>query len=230
MKILALDPGECTGWALIEVHHGLRALGYGIVPRLHPGISGLVRSTREWLEWAAQVFELRTSDCDVTFEEAIGSYQLKTRREGLEVRGVIREWCATNKPVDSFAYTPQQVRMQLGLPLKGTVKSDMRLWVERALGYKPCGPDHVTDAIGVGLCHALKIGAWRARIVLPERSSIRAHDKRGRFVGDDDAAKVPARIGEGPADRMTCEEFRRKLAAGELVYTGGMSFREGGRR
>lgn len=224
-RILALDPGETSGYGLIEVERGVRVVTYGIIPRLRPHSAGLVYSVRQWLEWAAPTFNLRGSDCDVAFEEAIQNYKAPTRTEAAEVRGVIREWCAINKPVDSFAYTPTQIRLQLGLPLKGTVKSDMRMWVERALGYKPCGPDHVTDALGIALCHALKIGAWHATIRQPERAPARS--KGEQFAGE-----TPQRSGERvDEDRMTSEEFRRKLASGELVHTGkGLSFVERGRR
>ncbi len=220
-RILGLDPGETTGYALLEAEKtGIRALTYGVIPRLRPGASGLVYSVREWLEWAAPTFDLRGSDCDIVFEELILSYQSKTRKESLEARGVIREWCATNKPVDSFAYSPSQVRQQLGLPLKGSVKKDMAMWVERALGYRPCGPDHITDACGVALCHALKIGVWRAHITLPQKQA------KGLSV----AVKttdgcVETSVRPQAESRMTAAEFREAIARGELVHTGhGMQF------
>lgn len=224
MIILGLDPGESTGYGLIEVEKtGVRALHYGVIERLRPGVAGLVYSVREWLEWAAPTFGLRNSDCDIAFEDVILSYQSKTRKESLEARGVIREWCATNKPVDSFAYTPLQVRQQLGLPLKGTVKKDMAMWVERALGYKPCGPDHVTDALGVALCHALKIGVWRAHITLPQRRAGIVVQGKPKGITVDVALRLP--------DRMSAEEFREKIARGELMHTGkGLSFTQGGRK
>jgi Holliday junction resolvasome RuvABC endonuclease subunit len=223
--ILGLDPGESTGFGLISVEKSrIEVITYGVIPRLRPGVDGLMWSVRTWLEWAAPTFGLRGSDCDIAFEEAIDSYRVKTRREALEARGVIREWCATNKPVDSFPYTPMQVRLQLGLPLKGSVKKDMAWWVARALGYNPCGPDHVTDALGVALCHALVIGGWQAHIRLPDRGPVVSSKAR---MPQNAATAASGR--QSQQDRMSAEEFKQKLARGDLVHTGGMSFREGRR-
>ncbi len=202
LRILGLDPGETTGWALIEVtKHTLTALGYGVVWVTRAGPAGLVSCTREWLDWAALTFDLRGSGCDVAYEEMVKTYH-PTRKEAQEVRGVIREWCCHNKPVDSFAYTPEAVRDQLGISNAQGVKERVKTFVSRALGYTPRGPDHVWDAFGVGMAHAIRIGAWHARINCEVQ--VKGHAARARSV----AGALPS--------RMTAAEFREMMKGGRL--------------
>ena len=205
MRILALDPGVSTGWAIIDVEpHRISAVSYGVIPIIKPGIEGLVSCTREFLNWAVRSYSLRESSCDVVFEEMIKTYKVPTMREALEVRGVIRDWCVQNKPVDSFAYDPNEIRRQLGLPLKGKVKTYVAEFVKRVLGYKPVGPDHVTDAFAVGIAHAVKTGVWHARITLPQ--SVLAGENRS----------APRTKGTMP-DRMSSAEYLEMLRAGKIA-------------
>lgn len=202
MRILGLDPGVNTGFAVIDATTDtLRAVSYGVIPVVHGGPTGLVKSIREWLDWAAATYELRGSGCDITYEEMVLTSQ-PSWKEAQEVRGVIRAWCELNKPVDSFAYTPEQVRDQLGIPQTRGVKEMVKRIVSKALGYVPTGPDHGWDALAVAIAHAIRINAWHARLrpIVPSQ---------GR------AAKVKSIAGALPA-RMTAAEFREMIKTGRV--------------
>lgn len=202
MRVLGLDPGVNTGFAIIDVTTDtLRAVSYGVIPVVHGGATGLVKSTLEWLDWAAGCFDLRGSDCDIAFEEMVYSPR-PTHREAHEVRGVIRGWCEQNKPVDTFGYSPDQVRDQLGIPQVRGVKQMVKTVVTRALGYTPTGPDHGWDALAVAIAHAIRINAWHARLrpIVPSQGK---------------AAKVTSIAGALPA-RMTAAEFRDMIKAGRI--------------
>ena len=205
-KILALDPGQCTGFGLIESVKGAAPalLDYGIVPVIGQGLGALVASTKNWLDDYVGKHGLRGSDSDVVFEESICVYTLKTRSEGKEVRGVIRAWCEQNKPVDYVAYTPAAVRSQLDLPQKGTVKTYAKNFVELVFGQEFVAvPDHVTDALVVGLAHALREGLWTAKI------GMRKVEARMQTRG------VARRTSDGPV-RMSAEQYQRLVKAGAI--------------
>jgi len=204
MRVLGLDPGETTGFALIDVSgKHLEAVTYGIIPRLYPGDAGLVKSVREWLEFFTVVQKLRTSGNEFAFEEAIARYRMPTRREAVEVRAVIREWLIINKPVDFKSYTPQEIRSQFGLPQKGPVKAATADFVSKCLGYKPNGPDHVTDAFAVALCHALHLNIWLPQIDMRKYSAMAS-----RAVGH---RSKPIDVG-----RMTSAELRDAINSGKV--------------
>jgi Holliday junction resolvasome RuvABC endonuclease subunit len=166
-RILALDPGLTTGFALIDLSGSgktLTVLDYGVVPIVRAGQAGFVGSLHEWLERYVVWWDLRGSGCDIVFEEGLPCYRLPTRKEATEARGVIRAWCELHKPVDHFGYLPNEVRSQLSLPTRGPVKTAAATFVARALGFRPIGPDHVTDAFAIALAHALRQNYWRPHL------------------------------------------------------------------
>ncbi len=151
-KILALDPGEEVGFAFIDFTEQKMILGdYGVIPVTLPGVGGLLRCVWQWLNSAVAL------DQFIVFEEFILAPKMRTTKEAAEVRGVIRLFGTTNIAAGTMtSYYPQSVRAALGLKNK----KEIRAFIQNLLGFKIRGKDHVTDAIAIGMCHAVKLGLW----------------------------------------------------------------------
>lgn len=193
MIILGLDPGEEMGYGRIEVSRdSIKAIDYGVIPVTKPGIDGLLISVYEWLQ------ALDVGDMHIAFEEFIPSQKLRTSRESVEVRGIVRLWCAMCVSRKQWAaYAPATVRSQLS----AKNKADVRQIVELVLGYKVRGKDHVPDALGVALCHAIKTGLWSPRF-----------DYRHPQV----ERKSPAKKGVKDPSDMSPEELRKAINSGDV--------------
>ena len=175
MKILALDPGEETGYAIIETEgDNIKTSDYGVIPVIHPGLDGLLFSVWQWLE-------INHSDCFIVFEDFIPSMRLKTTKESVEVRGIIRLFCFLYSSKLWASYYPATVRNQLGVKNK----AEARKLVEQILGFKVRGKDHVPDAIAVGMAHAIKVGAWIAHIDLSNQEKPSKVQRRGKDINPD---------------------------------------------
>ncbi len=223
-RILSLDPGISTGYSLLECsnsHHTITALDYGVIALLHAGDGGLVLSVAEWLEEFCRRWPgFRGSGNEIIFEESILSYRLKTRQEVQEVRGAIRAWCETNKPMDYRGYKPEEWRSGLGLSLKGNVKREARVFVQRCLGYQPNGADHGWDALAIGIAHAVGCGYWRLRLgpgIPLERAVGAAQTRLAQKTGDSlhGIKRVPQQRA-GAQVRMTQAELREYLGRGGI--------------
>lgn len=150
-KILSLDPGEETGYAIIDfADQTMTVLTYGVIPITSPGLGGLLLNVAHWVDKHLPEVDL------AAFEDFIPSQRLRTTREAGEVRGVIRYVGELTTPGKVTAYMPQSVRSALGLKDKKAI----RAFIQDLLGFKVRGKDHVTDAIAVGMCHAVKLGLW----------------------------------------------------------------------
>jgi Holliday junction resolvasome RuvABC endonuclease subunit len=178
MIILALDPGEETGYAKIEIDglKDIKVIDYGTIPVINPGIDGLLDSVWLWLH--RETPPGKQSEITIVFEDFIPSSRLRTSREAAEVRGIIRLFCIqrylSHRRSNHWAsYQPATVRAQLSV----ANKKGARLFVERVLGFKVKGKDHVPDAFAVALCHAIKTGTWIPHIdcsqPMPERGAMR---------------------------------------------------------
>lgn len=154
MRILALDPGEACGFAVIEVSGDtLQVLDYGEIPILHPNLDGMLKDVWNWLRSRSE------KNTEVAFEEFIPSQKIKTTREAAEVRGVIRLWTSLcEKPYGT--YSAAKVRGTLGVKNK----AEARTLVERLIGMKVRGRNHVADAFAVAICHALHVSTWAPKI------------------------------------------------------------------
>lgn len=149
MIVLGLDPGEATGYALIKITDdgGFMPAGYGTIPQLKAGIGGLLVSVYDW-------FDSVPSFTDLAFEEFICSQRMRTTREAGEVRGVIRLWAERSFP-DYKGYYPATIHSRLACKNK----KEVRALVEKLIGFKVKGADHVTDAFAVALVHGIALGA-----------------------------------------------------------------------
>jgi len=197
MLILGIDPGEESGYALIDVRgETIRVHDYGSVPVTEPGLVGLTVSTWRWIE----AYTPHEPEIDqVAFEEWIPSYRMRTSKESTEVRAAIRLWCALHRAAETWwPMTPQAVRSRLSC----RDKRDVRTFVERAIGMKPKGPDHVADAFGVALACGLMLGVWTPRIDLTRQVS---QPKRPRL-------QKP----EPDLDMMTTDDLRDAINRGKI--------------
>jgi len=207
VRILSLDPGESTGYALLHCSNSgqtIQALDYGVIVLLHPGDGGLVRSICDWLEEFCRRWEFRPSGNEVVFEDYIRTYKSPRSKESIEAVGAVRLWCENNKPVDYRTYTPQEWRSAVGLPLKGPyIKRAARQFVSRCLGYLPNGADHGWDALAIGIVYAIQAGAWRCSL-----KPLTADIKRARIRMEN----APA----GGQVRMSTAEFRELVREGRI--------------
>lgn len=152
VRILALDPGEETGFAFIDFAEQKMILqDHGVIPVTSPGLGGLLWSVWHWLELKVG------DDLLLVFEEFILAPKMRTTKEAAEVRGAIRLFGTINIAAGTMtSYYPQSVRAALGLKNK----KEIRAFIQNLLGFKIRGKDHVTDAIAIGMCHAVKLGLW----------------------------------------------------------------------
>jgi Holliday junction resolvasome RuvABC endonuclease subunit len=196
MIILALDPGEETGYAKIEIDglKNLKVTDYGTIPVINPGLDGLLDSV--WLWLYRETPPGKQSEITIVFEDFIPSSRLRTSRESVEVRGVIRLFC-TQRCHYWASYQPATVRAQLSV----ANKKEARLFVERVLGFKLKGKDHIPDAFAVALCHAIKAGKWIPQIDLSRPLPERRAARNGREVDP---------------SKMTPEELRAAINSGKV--------------
>ncbi|MCE5200825.1 MAG: crossover junction endodeoxyribonuclease RuvC [Armatimonadota bacterium] len=198
MKILGLDPGESTGFALIEVAgEEMNLIDYGEIPVLNPGLDGLLESVWFWLTGGFV-------DTQIAFEEFIASQKLRTTRESVEVRGVIRLYCRSYCK-EWAAYYPATVRSQLGV----TNKREARDFINKLLGFKLRGRDHVSDALAVALCHALKLGLWTPHIDVSKGADFSLDRKLG-------GKQVKNKLAEEDVRSMSSEELRQAMNSGKI--------------
>lgn len=180
MRILGLDPGESTGYAVIDVEgERLEVVSYGVVAVTAPGREGLVQSIAEFCT-------ADTSDSGA-FSEIVQMPKVPTSHKALEVQGVVRMFGFTG-------YNPSTVHSQLGT----RKKADTRALVGRILGFQIRGDsgDHIRDAFAAAFCHALKLGVWQPRIDL---RATPAHERPQRGPGK---RKIDVSTPEGIRDAM----------------------------
>jgi Holliday junction resolvasome RuvABC endonuclease subunit len=194
MRILALDPGESTGFAYIEIDNGnLLVQSYGEIPITHPGLHGMLCDIHHWL--TDQVSDV------VLFEEFIISPRLRTSKESIEARAVIRLFASGWHIGDWAALHPATVRSALGVKNK----TEIRRLVESILGFKVRGKDHVTDAIALGMAYAIKQGVWYPTAINTGDFSL--SDRTGSAK-----RKTPA--------QATDDELREMVKRGEVAVRG----------
>lgn len=150
MRLVALDPGITTGFAIIEYSDPSlpRLVSYGEIPVLGQGIDALLDSTWIWLHTHAL-------DADeLAIEGPLSVYSVRTLVELHEVRGVIREW-ANWSGVPYAAYHPATIKAAVtgkASAKKALVAKPMKLLfnVERF------SSDHASDATAIAVTHLIK--------------------------------------------------------------------------
>jgi Holliday junction resolvasome RuvABC endonuclease subunit len=155
MRILALDPGVVTGHALLDIEgKALHVFDYGVVP-IPSGKHALV-ALWEWLQWYTA--DVRRPECAV-FEELLdtkGRVPDHCPREAKEARGVLRLFLESRGIVYT-SYHPSTVKSVFGV----RKKIEIRQRVSGMVGLKLKGyPDHVSDALAVGIVYASRELGW----------------------------------------------------------------------
>jgi len=149
---LALDPGETTGFAVLNLTKGnLTVLGYGEIPVLGTGIDALVRCTWEWLERTAPSLE---PGFQMAFEGPLMVYSARTKIELHEVWATIRLWALTHETVHE-SYHPSTVKATV-TGKAGATKTQVANSVRKLFGLPKLSTDHASDAIAIGVTHAVK--------------------------------------------------------------------------
>jgi Holliday junction resolvasome RuvABC endonuclease subunit len=194
MRISGLDPGESTGFAIIDVtNDNLEVIDYGEIAVTKPGLPALLRAIWTFVGEHRGV---------IVFEEFIPSQKMRTTKEAAEVRGVIRLRTSFPDCAGSTSYYPATIRSQLGCKNKVEVKA----FVERILGMKIRGKDHVHDAMAAAMCHAIKLGIWQPRMDLRGQGDFTLTRKLGGgggkkidITGDITDAQAVAMVQSGKA-------------------------------
>lgn len=166
MTILALDPGLVTGWALLELDGGRLALNAnalmpcGILVPATAGMTGQRQLLNRWLDRTAERVD------EIAIEGEIATAAVPSRLEAVRVRETI-DACLERLGRKPALYAPSTVKAvakrlsnseQKGLPTKALLREMAR----DLLGVTwPVGPDHVSDALAVGICHAHSVQGWR---------------------------------------------------------------------
>ena len=163
-KILGIDPGEQTGWAVLICENGRAKLqGFGVIPVTEPGRLGLLRSVYNWLS-------THTDGAETCFSEIVQMPRVPTSHPAVEAQGVVRLWGATG-------YNPSTVHSQLGT----RKKSDVAGYLERLFGVR-VRPDHAADACASALCHGVKTGVITRLDVAPKEEPSGLRAPRGKRI------------------------------------------------
>ncbi len=160
MLVLGLDPGlALTGWALVEGERGnlrLRDAGCWRTP------AGADPGTRLLALWQSlEALMKSASPQSVAIERLFFSRNTTTAMAVSQARGVLV--CGVAKAGLQVAeYTPAEVKQ--AVTGSGTAdKRQVAKMVQMILkGPIPAGPDDLTDACAVGICHQHAFGLWRA--------------------------------------------------------------------
>lgn len=151
MLVLGVDPGlATTGWALVDQERGkLRLLGAGCWRTPAEADHG----TRLLQLWEAIGGMLQSSGpSSVAMERLFFSRNTSTAMAVSQARGVLV--CAVAKArLPLHEYTPAEVKQSVtgsGSAGKLQVARMVRMILGAAV---PAGPDDVTDACAVGICH-----------------------------------------------------------------------------
>lgn len=147
-RILGLDPGEATGYCLLDFNDGekLSVVNYGTIPIVSEGRKGMVIGTADWLmrhieEWNNPI---------VVLSEIVQMPGRPTSHKAVEIQGVCRLYA-------EVGYNP----MSTHSTLKTKKKKDARAFAIAAIGIKLAGAsDHVYDAAAVAMSHAMRMGVW----------------------------------------------------------------------
>jgi hypothetical protein len=167
--ILALDPGKSTGFAKLEFDgESVKLLDCGEIPITLPTDGGRLTCVWDWLNdvWLNTVPHKITQ---ITFEEFVRSKFIPSDKEAHEVRGVIRLFCSQPCLEAGLRWSPMspsEITSQLGVGGAKGQAARRRTFVDKVLGFKVQGRDHVRDAIAVGLAYAIRENLWQPRFEL----------------------------------------------------------------
>ncbi|MHB1638996.1 MAG: crossover junction endodeoxyribonuclease RuvC [Candidatus Dormibacteria bacterium] len=160
MLVLGVDPGlALTGWALVEGDGGrlrLSSAGYWRTPAQAGQGTRLLQLWDEMGEILA-----RSRPRSVAIERLFFSRNTSTAMAVSQARGVLV--CAVAKAgIPLVEYTPAEVKQSVtgsGSADKRQVARMVRLILGDAI---PSGPDDLSDACAVGICHQHALGLRRA--------------------------------------------------------------------
>ncbi len=157
-RILALDPGKVTGYAILDRdHRSFDLLAYGVIDARSNDRRDI--DTTHWA-WLQEQVRACAHPLILCFEEAILSHRLPSNSEAHEVRGIIRLFGASSHDIEAaYAYAPSLVKKTL--TGKGNApKKLVELAVKRLTGIKRFATDHEPDAIAVGLTYLVEVHSF----------------------------------------------------------------------
>ena len=152
-RILGLDPGEATGYCLLDFNDSDKpsVIDYGAIPITAEGRKGMVTGTYDWIvrhveEWNHPI---------VVLSEIVQMPGRPTSHKAVEAQGVCRLFADTG-------YNPKSTHSTLHTKKK----KDAREFAIAAIGIKlPGASDHVYDAAAVAMSHAMRMGIWYPRLL-----------------------------------------------------------------
>jgi Holliday junction resolvasome RuvABC endonuclease subunit len=157
MIILGIDPGETTGYALIELDKDgdrvMKLLDYGTIPTTHNSWEGrMVQQIR----FIGELCEKNTVD-EVAYECGIQSSKIVTSPLANELRGALKVKLFTLQVRGIIGvvagYYPISVKKVIRNPKM--TKAEMRQWIGALFGLGNLKSPDMADAIAVASCHAL---------------------------------------------------------------------------
>jgi len=162
LLVLGLDPGlALTGWALVEGERGhlrLRDAGCWRTP------SGAEQGRRLLMLWESLEALLSSVNPDsIAIERLFFSRNTTTAMAVSQARGVLV--CGVAKAgIEIAEYTPAEVKQAVtgsGSADKRQVARMVQMILQDPI---PTGPDDLTDACAVGICHQHAAGLRRAMV------------------------------------------------------------------
>ncbi len=160
LLVLGVDPGlALTGWALVEADGGRLRLSSAGYWRTAAGAEPGARLLQLWDQMGEIL--VRTRPGAVAMERLFFSRNTSTAMAVSQARGVLV--CAVAKAGLQLAeYTPAEVKQAVtgsGSADKRQIARMVRLILDEA---GLAGPDDLTDACAVGICHQHALGLQRA--------------------------------------------------------------------
>ena len=152
MRILGIDPGfAIVGWGVIDyVGSHFKVVAYGSIQT--PAGERLEKRLNTIYEDLSGIIDKFKPDA-LAVEELFFNTNITTGIKVAQARGVIL-LCAEQKGVESFEYTPLQVKQSVTGYGRADKKQVQRMVTSLLNLESTPKPDDVADALAVAICHA----------------------------------------------------------------------------
>lgn len=206
MKILGIDPGETTGYAVIEApadgDRKMKLLDYGTIPTPAQTWEGHLHEQKQFIWRKCEDID----DMEVAYEVGIQAAKCVTSPAANEMRGVLKctlyELLMAGRIVAYHGYHPGTIKKCIR---SGKLtKAEMRKWVAALFGTGALKSPDMADAIAVAACHAVTV-------------------HKARFPCDVVSLPSNARGGkqkQNALDSLTADEIREGIRTGKLQMRG----------
>lgn len=143
-RFLALDPSSReTGWAVFD---GEKLLAFGVVPVM----KGTYGQRFSYLEHDLGQLLVRYAFAELAYEGGSwGRFKVPALQVAIQT---IRSWCREHK-IMFYEYAPTAIKRGVTGNGRATKDEVARVIYLQFPEISPGLPSHVTDAIGVGICH-----------------------------------------------------------------------------